>query len=940
MIRVEDILAATHGGLDVILSYYPQAAESIDTKKPFRMRNERTPSAYIKQFGETWKVTDFGDDAHALNAVDICMKEEGRNFREAVCILADRFNVSNTLSASINKAEIRKRPATAEEKEGLFVYEERDKFTEKELEICGPNVKQQHLDALNYVSLISYSATRKDKETGQLMTTTVTATETYPIFMRKCGEFNKIYQPLNPDKAYRFFYTGQKPKDFMNGLSELQKAYSDFNAQEQKIFEDDPINEGRPYKVKKLKEAVICSGERDAMNCISFGYFPLWLNSETAPLTGKMYQDIMKCVETLYNIPDMDATGVKRGRELAFDYIDIRTVSLPAWLSDYRDMRGRPRKDLRDFVELRNKKKDFEDLIKTAMPVRFWETTINEEKGSQRLEINTAYYINFLTMAGFGRLEDSLTKEEYLVKVEDSLVKKVTAKDIRAFVIDWLKKRHEDLKVLNLVLNSTRTKGATMEDLPLLKIDFSHCEHDRQFFFFKNICLEVLAEQIREHKVNDCDRYVWESDLSPIQYKRTGKAFDFTNDTEDLWTIIPKNTQSHYFRYLINASRIYWREEYEQRATDDEAENLAYIEAHKFDICGERLTNEEQIEQMQNLASKLFAIGYLLHRHKDMARAWALWIMEDKISNDGESSGGSGKSFMIKFLECISHILFLGGKNKKLTENQFIFQNVNESTDIVWVDDADQHFDFTFFYDKITGSLETNKKHVDSNVLDFTKSPKFAFTSNFPPPNKDSATLRRLLFVVFSDYYHQQTDDNDYRETRRIFDDFDLELGGEKYTEANWNDDINFLIDCLQFYLTASQKVVKIVPPMDRIKDRISIQIMGNQFRQWAEVYFSANGPKVNCLIDKQEAFSQFVNESNVRSWTTNKFTKAMKEFCAQCEWIEELNPAELTNDNKGRIIRQRMGKSVEMYYLKTYGEAVDVMRVNELSNEATRAPF
>lgn len=941
MIRVEDILSATHGGLDIILSYYPQAAECIDTKKPFRMRNERTPSAYIKQFGETWKVTDFGDDAHAQNAIDICMKEEGRTFREAICILADRFNISNTLSATINKAEIRKRPATDDEKEGSFVFEERDKFTEKELEVWGPNVKQEHLDALNYVSLISYSVTRKDKESGQLQTTTVTATETYPIFMRKCGDFNKIYQPLNPDKAYRFFYSGTKPKDFMNGLEELKKAYSDYNAKEQRLFEEDPINEGRPYKVKKLKEAVICSGERDAVNCMSFGYFPLWLNSETAPLTGKMYQEIMKCVETLYNIPDMDATGVKRGRELAFDYIDIRTVTLPAWLSNYRDMRGRPRKDLRDFVELRSKKKDFEDLIKTAMPVRFWEQTLNEEKGTTRMEINTAYYINFLSMAGFGRLEDSLTKEEYLVKVEDSIVKKVTTKDIRAFVVDWLKQRHEDLKVLNLVLNSNRTKGATMEDLPLLQIDFSHCAPDRQFFFFKNLCIEVLPDAIKEHKVNDCDRFVWENDLSPVRFKRTERAFDFHHDTEDLWSITPKNLNSHYFRYLINASRIYWRDEYEVSETGNEAEDSAYFRDHQFDICGPRLTDDEQIEQMQNLASKLFAIGYLLHRHKDMARAWALWVMEDKVSNDGESSGGSGKSFMIKFLECISHILFLGGKNKKLTENQFIFQNVTESTDIVWVDDADQHFDFTFFYDKITGSLETNKKHVDSNVLDFTKSPKFAFTSNFPPPNKDSATLRRLLFVVFSDYYHQQTDDNDYRETRRIFDDFDMELGGEKYTESNWNDDINFLIDCLQFYLTASKEVVKIVPPMERIKDRISIQIMGNQFRQWAEVYFSLNGPKVNCLIDKNEAFSHFVNESNVRSWTTNKFTKAMKEFCQQCEWIEELNPAELTNDNKGRIIRQRMGKSVEMYYLKTYDKAVDVNRVNDQALAlATKAPF
>lgn len=930
MVKVEDIFNATRGGLDIILSYYPQAAESIDTRKPFRMRNERTPSAYIKQFGEIWKVTDFGDDAHAMNAIDICMKEEGRTFREAICILADRFGVSGTLSVSINKADIRKRPANKDEKDGDFIYEEREKFTEKELEVWGPNVKQSHLDALSYVPLISYSVTRKSKESGELMTTTVSSTETYPIFMRICNyiddktkaktTFYKIYQPLNPDKAYRFFYSGTKPKDYLNGLEVLQAEYQRLNETEQRAFESDPANENRPYKVKKLKEAVICSGERDAVNCRSFGYFPLWLNSETAPFTAQFYSEVMKCVEVLYNIPDMDTTGQRRGRELAFDYIDIRTVQLPSWLANYRDMRGRPRKDLRDFVELRSKKKDFEDLLRTAMPVRFWEQILNEEKGNTRLEINTAYYINFLTMAGFGRLEDKLTKEEFLVQVENSIVKKVTAKDIRSFVIDWLKKRHEDLKVLNLMLNSSRTKSSTLEDLPLLNFDFSHCEHDKQYLFFQNISLEISSDSVVEHKTGNCDRYVWESDISPIRFKRTASSFKYNRDTEDLWSIVPTNLSSHYFRYLINASRIYWREELEQRASGNEEEDREYGQTNKFEICGPRLTPEEQIEQMQNLASKLFAIGYLLHRHKDMSKAWALWVMEDKVSNDGESSGGSGKSFMIKFLECIRNILFLGGKNKKLTENQFIFQNVKENTDVVWVDDADRHFDFTFFYDKITGSLETNRKHVDSNVLDFSVSPKFVFTSNFPPPNKDSATLRRLLFVVFSDYYHQQTDDNDYRESRRIYDDFDMELGGDKYTETMWNEDVNFLIDCLQFYLKVSQQTVKIIPPMDRIKDRISIQIMGNQFRQWAEVFFSKDGPMVNCLVEKQEIFSQFVADSNVRSWTTNKFSKAMREFAAQCEWIEELNPQELTNDNKGRIIRQKFGKSVEMYYVKTYG--------------------
>jgi len=62
MIKLEDIYSATRNGLDIILYYYPQAKDCVDTKKPFCLRNEKTPSCYVKEFGNTWKVTDFGDD--------------------------------------------------------------------------------------------------------------------------------------------------------------------------------------------------------------------------------------------------------------------------------------------------------------------------------------------------------------------------------------------------------------------------------------------------------------------------------------------------------------------------------------------------------------------------------------------------------------------------------------------------------------------------------------------------------------------------------------------------------------------------------------------------------------------------------------------------------------------------------------------------------------
>lgn len=923
MIKVNDILEATRGGLDIILYYYPQALECVNTKKAFKRREERTPSTFIKQFGNVWKITDFGDDAHAKNGIEICEEEEGRTFKEALVILGERYGVSENLSSDINKPIITQRAANVNEKDGLFVYDEKESFTQSELDVWGPNVTEEVLKSLRYVSLNSFSKTKKDEKTGRLLTTVVSSTESYPIFLRNCGDFEKIYQPNNPNKAFRFFYNGSKPKDFLNGWEELKQSFKAYNDKEEKEFYNDPDNEGKIFKPRKLKEAVICSGERDSVNCKSFGYFPLWLNSETAKFTPQMFSDVMKCVERIYNIPDIDATGVRKGVELAFKYIDIRTVFLPKWIREYKDNRGRERKDLRDFVELRSTKKDFEDLLKMARPVRFWQREKEKDNKTGKLVdhliINSDYYMNFLSLSGFGRVVDKATKEEKLVKVENQIVKEINYKDIRAYTIGWVTNRNEDEEVINLVRNSSRTRANIMDDLPQRELTMKKCDDHSQTFFFSNSEVEVTADAIKEKRLSDSENDINETDISDIRFKRSSVSFQQSTDINGI-RITPTNKNSHYFRFLINSSRIYWREELEERASANEAENERYNEENKFEICGQRLTIEEQYEQMQNLASKMFAIGYILHRYKDNHKPWGLWIMEDRITSDGTSSGGSGKSFFMRFLKCVSNILFLGGKNKRLTEDQFIFQSVKDNTDVIWVDDADKDFDFTYFYDKLTGDVTVNKKHIEAKVIPYEESPKFAFTSNFPPPNKDESTLRRLLFVIFSDYYHQQTDENGYRETRSIFDDFNLDLGGKNYTNDDWNDDVNFLIDCVQFYLQKSRQNIVVTPPMNKIKSRISIQIMGNQFKQWAEVYFSTIGGNVNTLLERQQVFYDFVNESHVKNWTTNKFTKALKEFCKECEWIEEYNPQQYINSNGNRIIRTINGKTLEMIFIQTKG--------------------
>jgi len=413
MITPQQIFDATNGGLDIIKYYYPTA----DEKKPFRMRNEDdTPSSRIKKYGDVWKCTDFGDSGRAINGIDICTREENLTFVQAIYTLAARYGVSDNTVYEANKPEIRQRAAEGDEKPGDFNYEVKD-FTDYELKVLGSRVKAETCKEYGYYSLASYCITKTDEKTGEVKTTMIRSTDTYPVFMRECRytneknkqqTFYKNYQPFAYDKSHRFFYIGQKPAKYINGFDELIAAAEKFeeqNAKNEEFFDEENDNKKKKkQKREKFPEAVICSGERDALCCAALGYCPLWFNSETYKLTENEYREIEKLVETVYNIPDIDETGVRKGIELAMKYLDVYTLWLPEWLKTYKDSRGKHRKDLRDYMEFHSDSRSFKKLLDTAMPMRFWEKKFTGD--SFRYEINSEYLLHYLQHNGFGTIEN------------------------------------------------------------------------------------------------------------------------------------------------------------------------------------------------------------------------------------------------------------------------------------------------------------------------------------------------------------------------------------------------------------------------------------------------------------------------------------------------------------------------------------------------------
>lgn len=940
MIRIENLYRATNEGIDIILHYYPQAREVVGTKKKFRVRpQDKTPSACLylchTQSGEgVWKVTDFGEEGHAQSPLDICMKEEGidRPY-EAVLKLAALFGVNDELNRSVNKPDIKRRPATADEKDGTRIFALLERIPDSHLKVLGPRVTHADTDALHWYEA-EYVGYVKNREV-----TLKYSTENYPIFMRECVveeangtkaevKFYKIYEPLNPDKGFRFSYhpAGGKPKEYINGLHELKTLWRKLNADEEAAFYRDPANEGKPYREQKLKEAFICSGERDSLCCHSMGYSPLWFNSETYRLSEAEYKEVMKYVEVLYNIPDLDSTGVRKGRELALRFIDIHTMWLPQNLMQYRDNRGRPRKDLRDWQELRDRRSDFAGLMALAMPAKFWTERTNHKTGAVTYDIDTECLYNFLRLNGFYTLHDDNIKEARYIHVQGNIVREVKAKDLRRFISEWAEERCLPRPVRNLIHNSPRLSDSALDNMREVTLDFTNYTPTTQLFFFPGKTIEATPTGLVEHNGGDgLDRYVWQENVLEHRVTLMPPMFEVERSESPTGEArfgvrVLDSESSPLFGYVINTSRVHWRKELEYNfAERDASEAEAYHRAHKFCIDGEGLTDDERREQEQNLVSKLFTIGYMLHHYKSPSRAWAPMAMDNKIGEDGECNGRSGKSFLFKALSLFMKTVKLSGRNAKLMDNPHVFDQVTQHTDFVLVDDCDRHLDTGAFYDLITSDMTVNPKNNQSYTIPFEQSPKFGFTTNYVPRDFSPSTEARLLYLVFSDYYHQRTEGNDYLESRSIRDDFGRDLISSSYKEEDWNADINFFMQCCQFYLSMCQESIKPMPPMGNILKRKFKADMGTNFEEWANVYFAEEGDNLDTFIVRREAYDAFIDDAKVNKnfYTMNKFTKALRSFAALCPYVYDYNPADLLN-SQGRISRRIDGKSEDMIYLRS----------------------
>jgi len=889
-----DILKHTKNGLTILCDFFEISEQDILKKKKFQVRtDDDTASTSFKELNGIWYVNDFGHKQKAQNCFELYQNEKGWSFLETCKYLYTKY-VSGTPTPICNKPLLKFSAPTPEELKLQYQFYFHSNISEENLKVIGRYVTQEHCNIYNLKSVSSYWFINKD----QTKKVEITATTSYPIFTYDQNEWLKVYEPF-AEKGYRFKSFGKKPKDFIFGLDYLKNKVKKEQSK-------------KNSKSNKLKYLFIATGGSDGLNMVSLGYSTVWFNSETEHLSSANFSELKHLAELIFNIPDIDGTGIEQARALGFEYLSIRTVWLPKIMKQFNPKN----KDVRDYFKYETKLtkeeliKKIEGLRMNAKPFQFWSSYINKFK-QLKYEINNMYLYHFLEHRGFYRYNNSITHKAFIfIHIVGHIVEEVNIEHIHNYCLSFLIEKKTAINLQNMVARTTQFSERSLSHLPIKDINFLSATAQKQYFFFENGTWEVTKNKIQPIISKKNTAYSWKQNILPeIKNKPQEKHFEIFMDTSGNRDIKILHTNNWFLNFLINASRIYWRDELEYAFKNKKkTEQDIYIKRYQFSIEGSNLNELQIFQQKQHLINKLYVYGYLLHSYKNRSRAWCPIVMDHRISMVNDSNGGTGKSVFIGSLNHIKNCKTIDGRQHANKDNKFLLDGIKKAHDIVIFDDVPPFFDLNLIYTLTTDFMVVNNKRGSIDTITFLESPKPVITTNYGIKNANGSTLRRSILSSFSDYYHPKIDD--YKEERSIANDFDGKLLFDDFDETQWEIYYNFCAQCVQFYLSTTDKID---PPMDNINKRNLLTIMGQDFFDWfSEIAINFK----DSFFVKKEIIALYKKESG-RNISSNLFKKRVKAFCEYHNYV--FNPETLVNKRQDVIVKRlNPQETKEVFYIQT----------------------
>lgn len=484
----------------------------------------------------------------------------------------------------------------------------------------------------------------------------------------------------------------------------------------------------------------------------------------------------------------------------------------------------------------------------------------------------------FLTNRKFSRYRVR-ENTNMLIHTNGNIINEVQPEYIKDYVLDFVENAIRNDEVLELMLRGSRMylNSDQFNNLPFTQPDLYHPEIKSQSLFFDNCTWTITADGITQQQTNSISKNIWQRqiiknkvELIPdfIGIETTQNGY-FIKDSQS-------SEQCHFYRFLQNASNFY------------------HEDKQKLPIEKQYMPTDDQFAIIdQHILSKLTAIGYLLHNFKDdnCLKIVAAIDGNGNAKESGNSSGRNGKSILGFAIQEIIPTVYIDGKRKDLIDNSFTFSDVDELTQVIFIDDVRKNFDEEGLFSKVTGRFSVEKKAKDKVTFDKKDSKKIYITSNYASGEGEGDSYDdRKHVIVFSNYYNKN---------HRPIDDFGVRFFSE-WDHNQWNLYYNLAATCIHLFF----KYGLIEAPKELIEAKSLRQRIGEVFMDWADDYWdpapdAALTSNINREVTKEDAYNAFTYKfPNEKKYTDiRKFKKKVKDYCKFKNYI--LNPGHYDEKTK-----------------------------------------
>jgi hypothetical protein len=357
-------------------------------------------------------------------------------------------------------------------------------------------------------------------------------------------------------------------------------------------------------------------------------------------------------------------------------------------------------------------------------------------------------FIEFMISQGFIREKGS----DNFIKIENKILKYFQKEEIPNFLRKFVRKDVAQNEVLMCIAHKWKNKILDyMQLMDGQEIQYHRDTADATYIPFENGVLKITKDSLKMLDYSDDEIGFFPEGIESMNHK---------------FIILPEGSIKHEGKF--------------KRFT-------------RYAIVG----NDKPISELTDKEKSDFkavcsAVGYLINSHKKSSEAYCI-ILSDEGSNDIANAGGRGKTLLLEMISKVRTRLYKG-KNDWRKDDKFALAGLQKHNTLIVHDDVPAGYDWIANYTLITGDMEVQPKYVNPFTLKFKESPKIVVTTNNAVRYNEDAdsTNRRYREYKFSKFWNINRTPSEYFGGGDFFDD---------WSEQDWQEAFDFLVECVQIYL-------------------------------------------------------------------------------------------------------------------------------------------